>query len=68
LTQLVGGRHNVLWRNDNGAVTDWLSQANGGFVSNFVNAYYEVATARRRSMRMPLMLRSWEPIKVANFD
>jgi hypothetical protein len=36
------GRVDVLWRNDNGDVTNWLGQANGGFASNFGNAYYQV--------------------------
>ena len=26
------GRDDILWRNDTGAVTNWLGQANGGFV------------------------------------
>ena len=33
------GRDDVLWRNDNGTVTNWMSQADGGFVDNGVNAY-----------------------------
>jgi hypothetical protein len=36
------GRSDILWRNDNGDVTDWLGQAGGGFVSNFGNAYYHI--------------------------
>jgi hypothetical protein len=32
------GRDDILWRNDNGTVTNWLGQANGGFVGNFENA------------------------------
>jgi hypothetical protein len=36
------GRSDIVWRNDNGDVTDWLGQASGGFVSNFGNAYYQV--------------------------
>ena len=37
------GRGDVLWRNgDTGAVTNWLGQAAGGFVSNFGNSYAEV--------------------------
>jgi hypothetical protein len=36
------GRYDVLWRNDNGDVTNWLGDANGGFASNFGNAYYQV--------------------------
>ena len=38
------GRDDVLWRNDNGTVTEWLSQANGGFVDNGANAYINVDT------------------------
>ncbi len=36
------GRSDVLWRNDDGSVTDWLGQANGGFTSNFANAFGQV--------------------------
>ena len=36
------GMSDILWRNDNGDVTDWLGQAGGGFASNFGNAYYQV--------------------------
>jgi hypothetical protein len=36
------GIDDVLWRNDNGNVTDWLGQANGGFASNFGNAFYQI--------------------------
>jgi hypothetical protein len=32
------GRDDILWRHDSGRVTNWLGQANGGFVSNFANA------------------------------
>jgi hypothetical protein len=32
------GRDDVLWRNDNGALTNWMGQPNGGFVSNDLNA------------------------------
>ena len=28
------GRSDVLWRNDNGALTDWLSTTSGGFTAN----------------------------------
>jgi hypothetical protein len=28
------GRSDILWRNDNGMVLDWLGQANGGFADN----------------------------------
>jgi hypothetical protein len=35
-------RSDILWRNDNGDVTNWLGQANGGFPSNFGNAFYHV--------------------------
>jgi hypothetical protein len=28
------GRDDVLWRNDNGTLTDWLGQANGSFVQS----------------------------------
>lgn len=32
------GRDDVLWRNNDGTVTDWLGQANGGFIGNLTNA------------------------------
>lgn len=32
------GRDDILWRNENGAVTNWLGQVNGGFVGNHANA------------------------------
>ena len=38
------GRDDVIWRNDNGAFTEWLGQANGGFVSNDANAWNNVPT------------------------
>jgi hypothetical protein len=36
-------RDDILWRNDNGDLTDWLGNANGGFASSFGNAFYEVS-------------------------
>lgn len=36
------GRDDVLLRNDNGSVTDWLGASNGSFFSNHVNASYVV--------------------------
>jgi len=39
------GRDDVLWRNDDGDLTNWLGQANGGFASNIANADYSVATS-----------------------
>jgi hypothetical protein len=41
------GLSDVLWRNDNGDVTDWLGQAGGGFASNFGNAFYQVDNSWR---------------------
>ena len=32
------GRDDILWRNDNGVIIDWLGQANGGFISNYANS------------------------------
>ena len=32
------GRDDILWRNDNGRVTNWLGNANGGFTGNIANA------------------------------
>src|SRR5829696_716587 len=34
------GRSDVLWRSDAGEMTDWLGQANGGFVNNGANAWF----------------------------
>jgi hypothetical protein len=31
------GRSDILWRSDDGTVTDWLGQANGGFSQNWNN-------------------------------
>ena len=36
------GRDDVVLRHDNGAVTDWLGQANGGFFSNHAAASYSL--------------------------
>ena len=36
------GRDDVLWRKVDGDVTTWLGQANGSFLSNFENAFYQV--------------------------
>ena len=38
------GRDDVLWRNANGAVTNWLGQANGGFAGNIANSYNNPGT------------------------
>jgi hypothetical protein len=38
------GRSDVLWRNDNGQLSNWLGQANGGFVANDAVALVSVAT------------------------
>jgi hypothetical protein len=37
------GRSDIVWRNDNGALTDWLGQANGGFAINDTAAYAQVS-------------------------
>ena len=39
------GRDDILWRNSNGQVSDWLGQANGGFVLNDSVALTNVSTA-----------------------
>ena len=39
------GRSDILWRHDNGTITNWLGQANGGFVGNAVNASINVSNA-----------------------
>jgi hypothetical protein len=38
------GRDDVLWRRDDGALTNWLGQENGGFVSNDANAWHDIPT------------------------
>ena len=38
------GRDDILWRNDDGAMTNWLGQANGGFANN-PNASTSVSTS-----------------------
>ena len=38
------GRDDVLWRHDNGTVTDWLGTATGGFQDNWGNASTPVGT------------------------
>ena len=39
------GRTDIIWQNDNGAITDWLAQANGGFLSNDANAWRVESTS-----------------------
>ena len=36
------GRDDILWRNDDGRLTDWLGATNGGFFDNSANAYESV--------------------------
>ena len=38
------GRDDILWRNSNGQLSDWLGQANGGFVGNDAAAFTTVPT------------------------
>jgi Ca2+-binding RTX toxin-like protein len=38
------GRSDILWRNDNGTLTDWLGTASGGFTANAANAWAGVPT------------------------
>ena len=38
------GFSDIVWRRDDGAFTDWLGQANGGFVSNDANAWTILTT------------------------
>ena len=38
------GRDDMLWRNNDGNLTNWLGQPNGSFASNIDNAYYQVST------------------------
>ncbi|MCA1653027.1 MAG: FG-GAP-like repeat-containing protein [Sphingomicrobium sp.] len=39
------GRDDILWRNDSGALSDWLGNGNGGFVANDAAAFAQVATS-----------------------
>ena len=39
------GRDDILWRNDNGQLSNWLGQANGGFVGNDSNAMVSVSAS-----------------------
>jgi len=39
------GRDDILWRSDAGGLSNWLGQANGGFVSNDANALTTVSTS-----------------------
>ena len=39
------GRDDILWRQDNGTITDWLGQTNGGFVGNADDASVNVSAA-----------------------
>ncbi len=39
------GRDDILWRNDNGQISNWLGQANGGFVINDAVALHKVSTS-----------------------
>jgi len=39
------GRDDILWRNSNGAVTNWLAHGNGSFTSNDLNAHAVIPTA-----------------------
>ena len=36
------GRDDILWRNDDGSLTNWLGTSNGGFVSNGAASSYVV--------------------------
>ncbi|HEX7826398.1 MAG TPA: hypothetical protein VF477_15965, partial [Mycobacterium sp.] len=38
------GRDDLLWRSDGGQVSNWLGDANGGFVSNDAHAFAQVPT------------------------
>ena len=49
------GRDDVLWRNSNGQLSDWLANANGGFTPNDANAFTTVPT-------------SWSVVGVGDFN
>jgi serralysin len=37
-------RDDILWRNDNGTIINWLGTANGGFTDNSANSFVAVST------------------------
>jgi hypothetical protein len=39
------GRDDILWRNDNGTIANWLGQANGGFADNYTNSSFFIPTS-----------------------
>ena len=39
------GRDDILWRSDDGAVSNWLGTASGGFIINDAAAYAQVETS-----------------------
>ena len=39
------GRSDILWRNNDGSLSDWLANSNGGFAANDANAFTKVATS-----------------------
>lgn len=39
------GHADVLWRNDDGTLADWLGNANGGFTHNYANSVASVPTS-----------------------
>ena len=38
------GRDDVLWRNDNGLIVDWLGEPDGGFADNYANSVVSIPT------------------------
>lgn len=38
------GRSDIVWRNDNGSLSTWLAQANGGFTDNGAASFTRVST------------------------
>jgi hypothetical protein len=48
------GRADILWRNNDGIISDWLAQGDGSFVDNGANSAASVP--------------SWHPIQVADFN
>jgi hypothetical protein len=49
------GRDDILWRNDDGRITDWLSTASGGYAPNSANFYTSVGT-------------NWQVAQVGDFN
>ncbi|WP_309602322.1 FG-GAP repeat protein, partial [Sphingomonas sp.] len=50
------GRDDILWRNTNGQLSDWLGTATGGFVTNDANALTNAAPTNWHVQPEPFIL------------